>query len=266
MTSWQQVKKQIQTVLCDPGPLLCYVSIPGPWSEKVLLCAGESAGGSVRWLWMRQTLWTSVCQLHSHHNTGQNHCDDTQRYLESQNEAQSGRNRLSPSWLHLTLRKEWRGGAEASYWNKTTELKATKLADANKLPVLSTLATDTHACVNSQTELQNMTVFLQSEVRSAAGSSSAGNTIRTSAPLCESSQHTQTQIRFWNVDETFFKEHQRDERKGRAVTQRGPAPNDASLSVWKWATESKILKKWTCGSEPENNQEELLVGLFSAVD
>lgn len=156
MTSWQQVKKQIQTVLCDPGPLLCYVSIPGPWSEKVLLCAGESAGGSVRWLWMRQTLWTSVCQLHSHHNTGQNHCDDTQRYLESQNEAQSGRNRLSPSWLHLTLRKEWRGGAEASYWNKTTELKATKLADANKLPVLSTLATDTHACVNSQTELQNM--------------------------------------------------------------------------------------------------------------
>lgn len=132
-----------------------------------------------------------VCQLHSHHNTGQNHCDDTQRYLESQNEAQSGRNRLSPSWLHLTLRKEWRGGAEASYWNKTTELKATKLADANKLPVLSTLATDTHACVNSQTELQNMTVFLQSEVRSAAGSSSAGNTIRTSALLCESSQHTQ---------------------------------------------------------------------------
>ena len=184
------MKKQIRTVLCDPGPLLCYVSIPGPWRETVLLCAGELAGGSVRWVVDEaDSLNICVCRLHSHHNTGQNHCDDTQRYLKSQNKAQSERNRLSPSWLHLTLRKRCRGGV--CYWNKTTELKATKLAYANKLPVLSTLATDTQSvCEQSDTELQNMTVFLQSEVRSAAGSSSAGNTSEPRPALWVQSTHT----------------------------------------------------------------------------
>lgn len=67
---------QSPTVLCDPGPLLCYVSIAGPWGEKVLQCAGELAGGSVRWAVDE----ADSLNIH-HHNTGQNDSDDTQRYL-----------------------------------------------------------------------------------------------------------------------------------------------------------------------------------------